>query len=263
MNNYIIKQLIENETIKTLLNYFNNDRKQIRLVGGCVRDALLGREVKDIDIAASIKIDKIINILDENQIKHENFAYKYGSVVVFINNQKFQITSLREDINQSGRHTGILYTNDWKKDAKRRDFTVNAIYLSEDSTLHDFYKGQHDLAKSKLKFIGDPDKRICEDYLRIYRYYRFLGIFKNPQTIDEYDSVIHKHLQDSFKHLSNDLLRKEILKMFETPFPINSFFYKNSNEKKSWVCHVKKHFIKSNYQIGLEKCLNKIDFLIK
>ena len=81
MNNYIIKQLIENETIKTLLNYFNNDRKQIRLVGGCVRDALLGREVKDIDIAASIKIDKIINILDENQIKHENFAYKYAGCI--------------------------------------------------------------------------------------------------------------------------------------------------------------------------------------
>ena len=153
MNNYIIKQLIENETIKTLFNYFNNDRKQIRLVGGCVRDALLGREVKDIDIAASIKIDKIINILDQNQIKHENFAYKYGSVVVFINNQKFQITSLREDINQSGRHTDILYTNDWEKDAKRRDFSINAIYLSEDSTLHDSIKDRMIWLKVNLNLL--------------------------------------------------------------------------------------------------------------
>ena len=104
----------------------------------------------------------------------------YGYIIDYPNNKKSQITSLREDSNQLGRHTSVLFTKDWKKDAARRDFTFNALYLGEDSKLYDYYNGQEDLQAKVIKFIGEIEDRIKEDYLRIYRYVRFLGLFDLP-----------------------------------------------------------------------------------
>jgi poly(A) polymerase len=235
----------------------------VRLAGGCIRDALLGKETKDIDVAANIEPDEIISILDKHKIQYEKFAYRYGAIIAIIQDQKFQITTLREDINQVGRHTNIIFTDDWKKDAKRRDFTVNAMYLSSDGNVMDYFNGQQDLSASKLQFIGNIDERIQEDFLRIFRYYRFLGVFENPVLIKGYDEVLSQYCERSFNYLSNDLIRQEILKIFSTPFPINSFFErKNPMKKKYWIELTKEHFIKTSYDLGLNKCLNKIDSLI-
>ena len=135
MNNYSVGNLLQKYSIKRLFNIFENESKEVRLVGGCIRDALLGKETKDIDVAAKVQPDEIIRILDKHKIQYENFAYKYGSIIAIIEDQKFQITTLREDINQMGRHTNIIFTDDWKKDAERRDFTINAMYLSNDGTI--------------------------------------------------------------------------------------------------------------------------------
>ena len=132
MNNYSLGNLLQKYSIKRLFDIFENESKEVRLVGGCIRDAFLGKETKDIDVAANVKPDEIIKILNKHKIQYENFAYRYGSIIAIIEDQKFQITTLREDINQMGRHTNIIFTNDWKKDAKRRDFTINAMYLSSD-----------------------------------------------------------------------------------------------------------------------------------
>jgi len=263
MNNYSLAILLDQNPIKRLFDIFKNEAKEVRIVGGCIRDALLGIETKDIDIAANIQPDEIIQTLDKYKIQYEDFAYKYGSINTIIEDQKFQITTLREDINQIGRHTNIIFTNDWKKDARRRDFTINAMYLSSDGNIIDYFNGQKDLTENKLQFIGNIEERIQEDFLRIFRYYRFLGIFQKPKLIDGYDTTLKRYCAESFNYLSNDLLRQEILKMFNTSYPLNSFFNnKDNKEKRFWIKLTTDHFVKTQFSLGLNKCLNKIDLLI-
>ena len=263
MNNYSVGNLLQKYSIKRLFDIFENESKEVRLVGGCIRDALLAKETKDIDVAANIKPDEIIKILNKHKIQHENFSYRYGVIIAIIEDQKFQITTLREDVNQIGRHTDISFTQDWKKDAARRDFTINAMYLSSNGQVKDFFNGKEDLINSTLRFIGNIKDSIQQDFLRIFRYYRFLGIFAEPKLIKEYDEVLVNCCEQSFNVLSNDLIRQEILKMFNSSFPLNSFFNnKKTMEKQYWVELTKKHFIKTGYEIGLNRCLNKIDLLI-
>ncbi len=263
MSNYSLSKLLNRSSINKLFDIFNYGLVEICLVGGCVRDALLDIEAKDIDAAVNIPPEQIIHILNKNNIPSNKFAYKYGSIVSTIDNQKIQITSLREDINQRGRDTNIIFTNDWKQDALRRDFTINAIYLKHDGTTKDFFNGQKDLLNSELKFIGKIEERIQEDFLRIFRYYRFLGIYLKPQINIDDEKILIKFCKESFNYIPNDLLRQEILKMFNNSFPLNSFYDDiNHKEKKYWIELTKKHFIKTKYDLGLNKCLNKIDMLI-
>ena len=262
MNKNLITKLLDQDHIKRLFEIFEDEAIEVRIVGGCVRDALLGFSTKDIDIAANIHPDEIIVILKKHKLNYENFAYKYGSITTTIEGQKIQITTLREDINQMGRHTNIIFTNDWKKDAARRDFTINALYLSSSGEIKDYFNGKEDLEKNTIHFIGSIETSIQEDFLRIFRYYRFLGIFENPKLIEDYDKILSQNFEKSFNYLSNDLIRQEILKMFNTPFAENCFFIRDSMKKKYWIELVTKHFIKSSYEIGLKKCLNKIDLLV-
>ena len=262
MNKNLITKLLDQDHIKRLFEIFEDEAIEVRIVGGCVRDALLGFSTKDIDIAANIHPDEIIVILKKHKLNYENFAYKYGSITATIEGQKIQITTLREDINQMGRHTNIIFTNDWKKDAARRDFTINALYLSSSGEIKDYFNGKEDLEKNTIHFIGSIETSIQEDFLRIFRYYRFLGIFENPKLVEDYDKILSQYFEKSFNYLSNDLIRQEILKMFNTPFAENCFFIRDSMKKKYWIELVTKHFIKSSYEIGLKKCLNKIDLLV-
>ena len=264
MTKYSISTLLNQAHVQLLFDIFENDSKEICLVGGCVRDALIGRLSNDIDIAANSTPDEIIKILKNNNIRFDSFAYKYGSITAYISNQKFQITTLREDFNQSGRHTNIIFTKDWKKDAARRDFTINAMYLTRKGKLKDFFNAREDLSKSTLRFIGSIEDSIVQDYLRIFRYYRFLGLFEKPDIIKNYDDILLNHFDKALNYLSNDLIRQEILKMFKSMFPLNSFIKNNESlEKKKWIKLTKQYFFESEYKIGLSDCLNKIDLIIK
>ena len=121
----------------------------------------------------------------------------------------------------------------------------------------------NDLKESKIKFIGDTEKRILEDFLRIFRYYRFLGLFKKPIINEEYEEIILKHLSKAFIKLSNEIIRIEILKMLNNFFPINSFFHNyEKKQKRKWLELTEKHFVETNYDLGIKKCLNKVDLLI-
>tara|TARA_B100001250_G_C19648366_1_gene721471 strand:- start:110 stop:901 length:792 start_codon:yes stop_codon:yes gene_type:complete len=263
MTNYNFEGLLNKQVVKRVFNMFNHGSKEVRLVGGCVRDAFLSIKSNDLDFAANFEPKEIINILGKNDILYEDFAYQYGSILAYINDIKIQITSLREDTNQIGRHTNIIYTEDWKKDSARRDFSINALYLSNDGEIFDYFDGRKDIEKKQIRYIGDIEKRIQEDYLRIFRYYRFLGLFESPNVQKEYDKIHKKYIFDSFNYLSNDLVRREILKMFKTEYSLNCFFINvEKNIKREWVDIVNDHFSKSNYEIGINKCLNKIDFLI-
>ena len=255
-----INSLLDLDHIKLLFSIFKNNNSEIRLVGGSIRDTLINREIGDIDSATSLEPDDVLELLKKNNIEHDDFAIRYGSITAYPNNKKIQITSLREDINQLGRHTSVLYTKDWKKDAARRDFTFNALYLGDDLEIHDYYNGQKDLQEKKIKFIGKIEDRIKEDYLRIYRYFRFLGLFDIPLINLANQKIVEKYIHESFHVLTNDVIRQEILKMFNMPYLLNCFY--QSQIKFKWVEIVKEHFIRTNYDLGLNKCLNKIDTII-
>ena len=260
MSNNKINSLIVEEHIKTLFSIFKNQNAEIRLVGGSIRDFLMNREIRDIDAATELEPNDVLALLKKNNIEFDDFAIRYGSIIAYPNNKKIQITSLREDINQLGRHTSVLYTKDWKKDAARRDFTFNALYLGEDCKLYDYYNGQQDLKEKVIKFIGEIEDRIKEDYLRIYRYFRFLGLFDLPLIDKKTQIIVEKYIHESLAVLTNDVIRQEVLKMFNMPYPLNCFY--RSNVKFKWVEIVKEHFIKTKYDLGLNKCLNKIDNII-
>ena len=118
------------EGVQDIIRIFTEENAEICFVGGCIRDALTGLQNYDIDFAIKCVPEDTIRILGKNNIKFDDYGKKYGSIKVKINNKKFEITSLREDVNQKGRDTDVKFTNDWQKDALRRDFTMNAIYLS-------------------------------------------------------------------------------------------------------------------------------------
>jgi poly(A) polymerase len=260
MNDNKINALLDVDHIKILFSIFKNHNSEVRLVGGSIRDVLMNREIGDIDSATSLEPNDVLELLDKNNIEYDDFAIRYGSIIAYPNNKKIQITSLREDINQLGRHTSVLYTKDWKKDAARRDFTFNAFYLGEDLKIYDYYNGQKDLQEKTLKFIGEIEDRIKEDYLRIYRYFRFLGLFDLPLINKNTQMIVEKYIHESLAVLTNDVLRQEVLKMFNMPYPLNCFYQSHVTFK--WVEILKEHFIKTNYELGLKKCLNKIDNII-
>ena len=255
--------LLEQSSIKKIFSIFDNEKIDIKLVGGCIRDSLLNIETKDIDLAVNSKPHKVIKILKEFNINYDDYAYKYGSITAYIDNNKLQITSLREDINQAGRHTDIMFTSDWKMDAQRRDFTINSIYLSSDGEIQDYFNGLKDLEKRELNFIGNPEDRIKEDYLRIFRYFRFLGCFDEIYNSVNNEKIIESFINHSFNYLSNDIIRNEILKMFKMPFASNCFYEDiKERKKRKWIEITKSHFLKTKFDLGLNKCLNKIEFLV-
>ena len=260
MSNNKINTLLDEEHIKILFSIFKSKNIELRLVGGSIRDFLINREIRDIDSATALEPNDVLELLIENNIEYDDFAIRYGSIIAYPNNKKIQITSLREDINQLGRHTSVSFTKDWEKDAARRDFTFNALYLDEDAKLYDYYNGQKDLQSKTIKFIGEIEDRIKEDYLRIYRYFRFLGLFDLPLINKNTQTIVEKYIHESLAVLTNDTIRQEVLKMFNMPYPLNCFY--QSQCKFKWVEIIKEHFIKTNYELGLHKCLNKIDNIL-
>jgi tRNA nucleotidyltransferase/poly(A) polymerase len=135
--------------------------------------------------------------------------------------------------------------------------------LEKNNKLHDYYNGQSDLNESKICFIGEIEDRIKEDYLRIYRYFRFRGLFNLPKTSLNDQKIVEKYIHESLAVLTNDVIRQEILKMFNMSFPLNCFYISHQTlQKFKWVEIVQEHFIRTKYDLGLNKCLNKIDNLI-
>ncbi|MBV9816087.1 MAG: CCA tRNA nucleotidyltransferase, partial [Alphaproteobacteria bacterium] len=152
---------------------------EARFVGGSVRDALLGRPIGDIDIATPAPPDRVIELLQKRRIKVVPTGIAHGTVTAIAGSppRHFEITTLRRDVETYGRRARVAFDADWEADAARRDFTINAISLDPDGTVHDAVGGLADLQARRVRFVGDPATRIAEDVLRILRYYRFEARF--------------------------------------------------------------------------------------
>ena len=249
--------------VAQIIEIFDKQKIDIRFVGGCIRDALLGNINSDIDFAVNCNPDHTSKILNQNNIASLEYGKKYGTITAVIEKKNYEITSLREDINPTGRYTEIKFTNDWYKDASRRDFTFNAINISSTGKVGDYFNGQQDIKNQQVKFIGIIGDRIQEDYLRILRYYRFLGLFENPSFIDGYEEVLNNNLPQLRQNVSNERIRDELLKMLKNEFKMNSIFkQQNYNEINILISTIRKWWIEDSYELGLNKCMNKIDSLV-
>ena len=156
-----------------LLAALDGGGEEARVVGGAVRNALLGEPIGDIDVATTALPAEIVKRAQAQGFKTVPTGIDHGTVTVVIDGRPFEVTTLREDVETFGRKARVSFGRDWKKDAERRDFTVNALSVMRDGTVHDYTGGVDDLAKRRIRFIGDPAARIAEDYLRILRFFRF------------------------------------------------------------------------------------------
>lgn len=146
---------------------------EARAVGGCVRDAIAGRPVADIDLATPRRPEEVMRTLAQHGMKVVPTGLDHGTVTAVVEGRAIEITTLRRDVATDGRHAVVAFTDDWREDAARRDFTFNALYLDRDGNVWDWFGGREDLARGVVRFIGDPATRLAEDHLRGLRFFRF------------------------------------------------------------------------------------------
>ena len=219
-----LKNLVATKSIFSILE--NQDKgNKLMFVGGCVRKLLKKELVNDIDIATNLSPDELKNIFRENNIKYIETGIAHGTITVVINKIKFEITTLRKDVSTDGRHANVEFISDWEEDAKRRDFTINAIYSDLKGEIYDPLGGQKDLENKVVKFIGDPNERIREDYLRILRYFRFYTQYNNHQHDIKIVQAIKKGL-NGIRKISKERIMDEFSKILN----LKNFYELFNNE---------------------------------
>jgi len=190
-----------------------------RFVGGAVRDSLIGRMVVDVDMATSHPPEFVIDRLKKAGIKVIPTGLKHGTVTAVFPDRHFEVTTLRHDVETFGRHAEVAFHDDWQADAARRDFTINALYLTADGTLFDYFDGEPDLKAGKVCFIGDAAKRIEEDALRILRLFRFHAWYGKGDVDTAGLKEIREKLQ-MLEVLSPERIRDELFKLLKAPDPV-------------------------------------------
>lgn len=183
-----------------------------RLVGGCVRDALLGRIVTDVDIATPEKPERVIELLTAKGIKAVPTGIEHGTVTAVVRGRPFEVTTLRRDVSTDGRRATVAFTDDWVEDAARRDFTMNALSADPDGTVHDPFDGIADLKAGRVRFVGEAGARIREDVLRILRFFRFHAHYGKGDP-DAAGLAACRDLAPLLPNLSAERIATELLKL--------------------------------------------------
>ena len=192
-----------------------------RFVGGCVRNTVLGREVDDIDVAVDKPPDAVMHALAAARLKCVPTGLKHGTVTAIVEGTKFELTTLRRDVETDGRRATVAFTDDWLEDASRRDFTFNALYADLDGTLYDPFDGRRDLAAGRVRFIGDADTRITEDRLRVLRFFRFYAWYGRPPLDGPGFDACRRHA-GALGSLSGERVSKELLRLLDAPAPADA-----------------------------------------
>ena len=187
-------------------------KAEARIVGGAIRNALIDRPVHEVDIATTAVPEEVMRLALEAGLGAHPTGIDHGTVTVVADGVPFEVTTLRRDIETDGRHAVVAFTTVWHEDAARRDFTINALYCGKDGTLYDPVGGLDDLRKRRVRFIGDAEARIREDYLRILRFFRFSAAYGNGQ-LDRTGLAAVIALKDGLSRLSPERVRAEILKL--------------------------------------------------
>lgn len=205
---------MHHELHKQVIEILNKKGFESRLAGGCVRDKLLCQKPKDYDIATTATPDQVTEIFK----KHFFFAVvptglQHGTVTITKNHESVEVTTLRVDKICDGRHAEVEFTDSFELDASRRDFTINAMYEDLYGNIYDFFNGEEDLKNGVLRFVGNADDRIQEDYLRIMRYFRFAARFEMKGTLEAIEAI-NRH-KDGLRKISQERITSELLKTLE------------------------------------------------
>lgn len=191
---------------------------EVRFVGGCVRDAVLGRTVTDIDLATDAEPPRVMELLGERQIRTVPTGVDHGTITAIPAERPFEITTLRRDIETDGRRAEVMFTKDWATDAARRDFTVNALSADRDGAIYDYVDGLADLRAGRVRFIGDAEDRIAEDALRILRFFRFHATYASTDPdADALEACCQSSGQ--VENLSGERVWRELSRILSVPEP--------------------------------------------
>ena len=216
----------KSDKIKKIFYILNSENKnQAMFVGGCVRKHLLKEKIDDIDIATSLTPNEISKKFQNSNIQVKETGVDHGTLTLIFEGQKFEITTLRKDILTDGRHAKIEFTENWTEDSKRRDFTINAIYLDQKGKIFDPQLGLEDLKNKRVKFIGDPNQRIKEDFLRILRFIRFSIQYQSFEISEEVKKAIKVNLNGIIK-----LSKERVLSELEKIIKLRNFYDLFKNE---------------------------------
>lgn len=199
---------------RLLIDALTVSGSDVRFVGGCVRDALVGRAVRDIDVATPDNPERVCALLAQAGIRTVPTGIEHGTVTAIVHGRPFEVTTLRRDVETFGRRARVAFTDDWVADAARRDFTMNAMSCRRDGTLFDPFGGHADLSSGRVRFVGDPARRIAEDVLRLLRFFRFYAHYGAPppdaEALDACQAAAHL-----LPTLSAERVRQELLRLLE------------------------------------------------
>lgn len=214
------------ESTRTVLALLNGDGHEARAVGGAVRNALMGLPVIDVDVATTATPDEVLGMAADAGIRAVDTGGEHGTVTLVPDHEAIEVTTLREDVETFGRHARVTFTRDWASDARRRDFTMNALYAGSDGTVFDPLGGYEDLLARRVRFIGDAGERIREDYLRILRFFRFEAEYGDPEagsaTMDATALAAIERESAGLDQLSGERVHNELRRLLEAPGAVRS-----------------------------------------
>lgn len=223
-------------SLQRLFLIFDKEGAKLHLVGGSVRDGLLGLPVNDIDLAIDRDPQWVMEILKKNQIKAIPTGIDHGTITAVIDKRPYQITTLRVDVKTFGRRAHVAFTDDWVQDALRRDFTINAIYADKNGQLFDPVEGLEDLKNKRVRFIGHSSQRIKEDYLRILRFFRFSARF-GLEPYDQEGLSACKSYASHLPHLARERVTDEFLKLLQLPSPLYTLDAMDETGVLTYILH--------------------------
>jgi poly(A) polymerase len=202
-----------------LLGVLDVNGEEARVVGGAVRNTLLGLPPGDIDVATTALPNVVLQRAKDAGFHAVPTGIEHGTVTVVVYDTPFEVTTLRQDIETDGRHATVRFGRDWRADAKRRDFTINALFASRDGKVFDFVGGLTDIEARRVRFIGDPAQRIAEDYLRVLRFFRFHAGYGEGH-LDAAGLSACIRARERLGHLSRERVRNELLKLVHAPHAV-------------------------------------------
>lgn len=202
--------------VARLLALLDRDSEEARVVGGAVRNALMGLPVDEIDVATTAVPQEVERRVEAAGFKTKPTGIEHGTLTAIVDGRPFEVTTLRQDVETFGRKAKVVFGRDWKADAERRDFTINALSVSADGEIYDYVGGLADIAALRVRFIGDPGQRIAEDYLRILRFFRFHACYGKgaPDAAGLHACIAARSGLDT---LSRERVRMEMLKVLLAP----------------------------------------------
>jgi poly(A) polymerase len=207
---------LKNGAVARLLALLDRDGEEARVVGGAVRNALLHLPVDEIDVATTALPEEVVRRVEAAGCKAVPTGIEHGTITVIVDHKPVEVTTLREDVETFGRKARVVFGRDWRADAERRDFTINALFVSPDGTVHDDVGGLADIAARRVRFIGEAQTRIAEDYLRILRFFRFHAYFGEGAP-DGPGLLACIRGREGLAALSRERVRMELLKLFLAP----------------------------------------------